>query len=112
MGKKDRTGYDLEVEFEYDGKKEKVLVDIPFPIFIEAVRDYCMGRSVNMDGTDNAVWNLLIDFDCLDMFEDDKDFIEKCKELYKGSRFEEEDYEEWKDDYEFDHNLGKYAEEE
>ena len=33
--------------------------------------------------------------------------IEYCKELYKGTSFEEEDYEEWKDGYEFDHNLSQ-----
>lgn len=101
----------MEVEFTYGDFKDKVDVWVPFPVFINAVRDYCDIRSVTLDGTDTSIWNLLVDLECVNKFEDDEDFVKKCVELYKGTEFEEEDYEMWKDEYEFDHNLGKYAEE-
>ena len=110
--KKNRVNMFMEVTFKYGDEEFRDDVYIPFPILIEAVRKYCDSKLVGLDGTDNAIWNLLVDLKCIDELEYNEDIIEICKELYKGSEFEEEDYEEWKDNYEFDHNLGAYAEEE
>ena len=110
--KRDRVRMFMEVTFKYGDEEFKEDVWIPYPIFIEAVRKFFDQNMVGIDGTDNAIWNLLVDLDCLDKLEDNEDIQSYCKELYKGSSYEEEDYEEWKDEYEMLHNLGKYAEEE
>ena len=110
--KKDRVDILMDVEFKYGEDKQEVTVYIPFPIFIQAVKRFSnLNNMVELDGTDNAIWNLLVDFGCIDNLENNEEIISYCKELYQGTSFEEEDYEEWKDDYEYDHNLGQYAEE-
>lgn len=108
--KKDRTSIEMVVTFTYPGDEEKYteFVDIPFPIVIEALRKYFDNNLVTLDGTDNAIWNTFVDLHLFDNIEYNDDFIDICKKLYAGSSFEEEDYEEWKDGYEFDHNLGEY----
>lgn len=111
MRKSNRVSMLMEVTFKYGDEEFKEEVWIPFPIFVEAVRKLFDSKLVSLDGTDNAIWNLLVDLDCLDTLEDNSDIQEYCKELYKGSAFEEEDYLEWKDEYEMDHNLGEYANE-
>ena len=109
--KKNRVDMFMEVTFKYGDQEFKTEVYIPYPIFVEAFRRYCDGHLVTVDGTDNAIWNLLVDLDCLYELESNEEIQELCKELYKDSIFEEEDYEDWKDEYEMDHNLGEYAEE-
>ena len=111
--KNDRVRMFLDVKFKYPGDEEEheESVWMPFPIFIEAVRKFFDSKLVGLDGTDNAIWNILVDLDCLDKLEDNEDIQEYCRELYKGTQFEEEDYEDWKDEYEMLHNLGEYAEE-
>lgn len=109
--KKNRVNMFMEVIFKYGDEEYREDVYIPFPIFIEAVRKYFDLHLVTLDGTDNAIWNMLVDLDCLDNLEDNEDIQEYCKEMYKGTEYEEEDYEEWKDDYEMLHDLGPYAEE-
>ena len=108
--RKDTSGYDMELVFKYGDKEFRVSVDIPFTIFMEALRQYCYGHFViNLDGTDSAVWNFLVEFDAIEKIAYNNDFIEMCKELYLESSFYEDDYEQWKDDYESDHELGDYA---
>lgn len=109
--KKDRVKMLMEVTFKYGNQEFEEDVWIPFPILINAIRKFFDMGLVKIDGTDNAIWNTFIELDCLDKIEDNKEIQDYCRELYKGSSFEEEDYEDWKDDYEFDHNLGQYAEE-
>lgn len=105
---KDRLSMFLEVSFKYPGDDKEYDYDVymPFPIFIEAFRKLAEGYNmVTVDGTDNAIWNFLVDLDCIDTLEDSEDFLEICRELYKGSSFEEEDYEDFVDDYKMDHNI-------
>ena len=112
--KKDRTNVWMEVEFTYPGEggeTESTSVYVPFPILIEAVRKFFDSRLIKLDGKDNDIWNTFIDLG-VDMydFEDNDELMDYCRELYKGSEYEEEDFEEWKDTYEMLHNLGEYAE--
>ena len=109
---KNRTNMFMEVTFKYGDEEFKEDVYVPFPILMEALRKWADSNMVTLDGTDNAVWNLLVDLGCIDNIEDNGDIMDICRELYKGSEFEEEDYDSWKEDYEMMHNLGKYAEEE
>lgn len=107
--KKNRISMFMDATFKYGDEEFETSVYIPFPIFVEAFRRYCDGKFVTIDATDNAIWNLLVDLNCLDSLESDEELQKLCQELYKGSIFEEEDYEVWKDEYEMDHNLGEYA---
>lgn len=104
----------MYVNFTYPGEggeTEEAFVYVPYPICIEALRKFFASNLVTLDGKDNDIWNTLIDLglDMLDL-EDNDEFISICKELYAGSEFEEEDFEDWKDSYEMLHNLGEYAE--
>ena len=104
----------MYVDFTYPGEggeTEQEFVYVPYPVFMEALRKVFDANLVKLDGKDNDIWNLLIDlgFD-FDKLEDHEEFINFCKELYKGSEYEEEDFEYWKDTYEMMHNLGEYAE--
>ena len=105
--KKDRLSMFLEVTFKYPGDEQEYSEDVylPFPIFIEAFRKWADSNMVTIDGTDNAVWNFLADLDCLDNLEDNEELMSICRELYKGSSFEEEDYEDWIEDYKMLHDI-------
>lgn len=94
--RKDRTSNLMEVEFELNGKKDTVDVWIPFDIYVEAIRKLCDYKMVGIDGTDNSIWNLFVELGCIDDFADNDDFIDICKDLYKGTSYEEDDYDEWK----------------
>lgn len=110
--RKNETGYDIEVTFMYEkdpSTKSVEYIDIPFDIFAEGIRMYGSMKSVNLDGTDISLWNLMVELRALDIIAEDKDFLDYCKELYLKSHYYEDDYEDWKDDYEYMHDLGEYA---
>lgn len=88
----------------------------PFECITEAIRIYCE-RFYDMviDATDKNIWNLFISNSGLDGWEHllaDDQYIEILGELYLDSSAYEDDFERWVDDYNYDHNLGEYAEEE
>ncbi len=93
MSRRDRTGSLMEVELTKDGKTIQCDVWIPFTIFVNAIREYFGKKLVDIDGTDNAIWNSFVDLGAIDKFEDDEDFLELCRNAYKGTEFEEEDIE-------------------
>lgn len=97
--KKDRVNMLIDVEFEYEGHKEKESVWVPYPIYVEAIRKTFEDGLVSIDGTDNAIWNMFVELDMVDNFEDNDTFVKHCLNLYKGSKYEEEDYESWLEDY-------------
>lgn len=111
--KKDRTNYDIEVEFTHPetGETVSTFVYIPFEIFVETVRKYCeIKKDVVLDGTDVDIWNLFVEIDgAFDTFMYDDDFVDICREKYDNSYYKEEDFEEWKDEYDFDHEIGEYT---
>lgn len=112
--KNDRTNTSMYVSFTYPGEggeTEETMVYIPFSIYMTSLRKIFDANMVRLDGKDNDIWNLLVDlgFD-FDNLEDNDDFIDYCRELYKGSEYEEEDFEDWKDTYEMMHNLGEDVE--
>ena len=114
MNNSDRTNFIMYWNFTHPetGYTSEESVYIPFEIFVEAIRKYCEFSDVVLDGTDRNIWNLMVDLGCLDKFEDDEQFIEYCKELYKDSFYYEEDFDSWVDDYEFENSIGRYKEEE
>lgn len=113
MRRDSRTGFDLEVTFTHPetGETQETYVYIPFEVYVEALRQYCANyKDVALDGTDNRIWNLFADIDgALDYFCEDEYFLDICRELYENSYEYEEDFEEWKDDYDMDHEIGVYA---
>jgi len=91
---KNKSGYDVDYNFEYKGHEENYLYEIPFETFMEGVVKYFDNQMVTIDGKDNDVWNALVDLDCLDnIFEAMEDwFKEKCQD----AAYEEyKDYIEW-----------------
>jgi len=82
--KKNKSGFEvLFDEFEYKGHKSHYFYEIPFEKFIEGVRVYFDNQMVTLDGTDNAVWNALVQFpDIFDTVEYEMEdwFKEHCRE--------------------------------
>jgi hypothetical protein len=113
--RKNGTQIYINVDFEFMGKKFSEDINLPFDIFIESFRYYSDYKDVKIDGRDSKIWNLLVDLDVIDKLEDNKNFLDICKELYLESPYFEEDFEEWEeerqDDYDFENKKGKYAEE-
>ena len=91
---KNKSGYDLDYEFEYRGIQENYYYDIPFETFMEAVIKYFDNQMVTIDGKDNDVWNALADLDVLDnIFDAMSDWLrERCE---KDAYEEYKDYVEW-----------------
>lgn len=109
----DRMDELIYVDFSSGNYQEKnVSVWLPTEVFIQALREYFDDGLVTLDGTDTAIFNRFGELELIDKILDNDDFIDVCKEVYKESKYYEEDLEEWVDDYEFDHNLGRYKEEE
>lgn len=108
--KRNGTGYDMTVVFKYEDKEFNVEVDIPFDIFIEAIRQYSAAvKDVVLDGTDTDIWNLFVEVDGLDYFAEQEYVLDSCREIYYKSYQYELDLEKWTDEYEYDHEIGKYA---
>lgn len=108
--KKDRTNTLLDdVPFKYGDVEIKDSIWVPFEVFVEAIRQYFDDGLVTIDGTDNAIWNRFVDLEMIDKFEDNEDFMDVVKQVYMESSYYEEDLEDVIDDYEYDHDLGKYA---
>lgn len=85
----------MDVEFETNGHRESTSVWIPFEIFMSALREYFDRRLVTVDGTDSAVWNAMLGCGALDALLDSDEVIGICRDKYKGTSYEEEDYADW-----------------
>lgn len=107
MKKNNRTNSLMYVEFEYEGTKEEVSIWIPFPIFVDAIRETFSDNLIKLDGTDNSIWNMFVDLGIIDEFEDNEEFIKHCQELYKHSKYRDEDYEEWVEELKFMQEQGE-----
>ena len=82
-------------EFEYKSIKEDFSYEVPFEKQIEAIRKYFDNQLVTLDGTDNDIWNALVDLDCIDTILDTMEdwLYEQCKEMAY------EDYQDYVDWY-------------
>ena len=93
----DRTNYSILYEFEYKGNKESFDYDIPFDIFVNGIRKFFSNNLVDLDGTDNAIWNSFAELgeDALDnLFYAMEDWFKaECAEAA------EEEFLEWAHDY-------------
>ena len=108
-----RTPYEMTVTFVHPETRESQKVDvyIPFDVFVESVVEYMdRYKMVTIDGTNTDVWNMFIELneDVFDDLVEDENFIEICYKKYKESSEIDDDFDEWVDDYEFEHNMGKY----
>lgn len=115
--KSGRTDYNMTVKFVHPDTKEvqEVEVYIPFDVFVESVVEYMdRFKMVSIDGTNADVWNMFIDLDenIFDDLVEDEDFIKICYAKYKKSDEIDDDFDDWVDDYEFEHNMGKYSDDE
>lgn len=92
--------YSIYYKFDYLGHNEDYSYEVPFESLMEAVRTYFDNQLVTIDGTDNAVYNALVDLGCLDDIFDamedwlydhcEEDAFEKYKE-YIDWYYEDED---------------------
>ncbi len=103
--RKDRTSMTIDVEFMHGERKESVTVWVPFSVFMSAVRRWFSGESVGLDGTDNAIWNALVELDAIDAIESNSQFVELCADEYRGTAYEADDYAEWIE--ELEENAGR-----
>lgn len=97
-GKDNRTEFTFYETFGYPEKNylEEVLIHVPFDIFMEVLHEFCYTNyDVNIDGTDNSVWNLFAGTNFFDNLFDDEDFMEAIKKAYENSVYKDDDYEEW-----------------
>lgn len=102
MRGKDRIDAMMDVGFEDGDRRESVSVWIPFETFIAAVRKYFDARLVTIDGTDSAIWNSLVDCEAVGNLMDNDEILGFCEDLYKGTRYEDEDYSDWLSDIEWE----------
>lgn len=107
------TGINIEVTFTHPETEESetTYVEVTDEMVLEALKNYAKNIAlVDFNGTDNKLWNFLIDLGVnFDNLTELPGFEEDLQSLYKGSSAEDEDFEEWKDDYDFEHDLGDYA---
>ena len=95
---KSKSGYTILYKgFDYKGRVDEWDYEIPFETFMDAVRKYFQNQLVTIDGTDNAIWNVLMDLGDYvldDIFDTMEDWLrEKCaNDAY-------EEYAEWVDWY-------------
>lgn len=101
--KKNKSGYEVRFDdFEYKGHKGYYYYEIPFEMFIEGVRAYFDYKSINLDGTDNAIWNAFVEFS--DIFDD----VESEMEDWFKEHCREDAFEEYKEQVEDDIELDSY----
>jgi len=96
--KKNRTDYTFYYKFTNPEEdfSEECLVHAPFDIFMKVMHDFCLANyGVNIDGTDNSVWNLFCNTNLFDDLMEDEDFIFDLSSAYEHSPYFEEDEEEW-----------------
>lgn len=103
-----RTDYTMNVDFKYPGDDNtyEVIVNIPVSIFCEVFKSWFLSaRSLLIEGTDGSIQELASSLcDIEDIVSDDY-FWESCKDLYFKSSAYEEDYKEWKEEYEYDNDI-------
>lgn len=80
-----KSGYEINYSFEYKGYKDDYyFYSIPYSTLCEAIRNYFSQNSVDIDGTNNAIWNSLINLgeDVIESIVNDQQewLEEKCRE--------------------------------
>jgi hypothetical protein len=57
---KNKTNYYMTFIFDYKGEKQYYDWNMSFAAVCKAIRLYCESESVGLDGTDGAIWNLIV----------------------------------------------------
>lgn len=96
---KNSSGFEVTYhDFEYNGYKDDYFFyDVPFDIFCDGIRKYFDDKLVTLDGTDNAIWNTMVELgeDTLqNIFDAMEDwFTEQCRDgAYEEFKEYVEDY--------------------
>lgn len=97
---RNNTGIYVTYEFSYDGKSEAEPFDyeIPDSVLCDGIRAWFDFKFVTVDGTDNAIWNAVSALGGMDEITESEVF----QEFAKG-RCEADAFEEFKDEWEYDH---------
>jgi hypothetical protein len=104
--KKNGSGLYIDYNFKYNDKSPEELYtyEVPFADACAGIRKYFDSKNITLDGTDGAIWNACAELEILDNISEDDSFIDYCKEKCKDAAFAE-----YKDNYEYDNDLGEYA---
>ena len=98
-----KSGFDIDYMFKSPDDETKEIwfsYDVPFYIYMDGVRAYFDTYDVNIDGTDNHIFNSLSSLGALKEIEDDEFFIDFLKEQCK-----EDAYEKFKEEFEEEKEL-------
>ena len=107
-------GIDYTFKFKYPGddKEYEYEWEIPFDIACEGIRLYCNFKDVKVDARDKDLYYLFSELNAdMDAMFEEIIKMEEFQKLIENDYCREEAYDEWVDDYEYEHNLGKYADE-
>lgn len=102
--------YYAHFKFKYPGKDKEEEFDykIPDDIFMEALRDYVIKKyNVALDGTDNAVWNMVSDisrhygndYQYCEFFDE----VEEQNQAFFQEKLKDDAFEAFKENWEYDH---------
>jgi hypothetical protein len=100
MSTKNKTNYYMTFEFDYQGEKQQYDWNMSFEAVCLAIRTYFDHNLVTLDGTDGAIWNLLLsdlNVDIFDLLE--KDYVVDIV----FSKFKDEIMEDFQYEWDYDH---------
>lgn len=120
-----RSGINIQVKMKSPDKynvEENIHIDLPWDIISESLEEY-FNYKYDVDARGKNIWNMLVYLEQLsgcsnliDSLIDDDEFNELVLDKYLESSAYEEDYEDWLEDvidnYNWEHKLGDYAEDE
>lgn len=90
------TNYIIDVDFNIEGYMFEDSVFIPTSIFKQALKKYLNTKGFDIHGDEEAIYRFFNEEGLLDTFGYNDDFEDICKELYHGSKEEQEDIEYFK----------------
>jgi DNA-binding ferritin-like protein (Dps family) len=96
-----KTNYYMTFIFDYKDEKQHYSWDLSFSALVDAIRTYFDSRNVTLDGTDNAIWEIVgVDLEAnIDKILEDDVVISSIYDKYKNEIMEEFEAE-WNYDHE------------
>lgn len=86
QGTKIYVDYD---DFKYKNEVKSYSYEVPFDVVCEGIRIYFDSRDVNIDGTNNHIWNVIAELDVFSIIEDSPEFVMYCKDTCREDAYEE-----------------------
>lgn len=89
MSKQGTSIYVYYDDFEYKGEVKTFSYEVPFEVVCDGIRHYFDIYDVNIDGTDNHIWNVIAELDAFSTIEDAPEFVTYCHDVCVDSAYEE-----------------------